>query len=295
MPAELRNYQFELGDVVFGYDCPVDHETDVQPPAYALRTSDQAIPNEDGWTMGVDQLEPGSWRFKLFVNQDTEGEALDALEELAAAWRGDAYRKQPGKATALRYRLNNRTRLIYGRPRRFEAPLSAAYTSGAILITADFQALSDLFFDDSEEYLDVAFREPTTGGFVTPVTAPVSTEQSGVEYGPYEFYVAGVQATPAMVDFVGPLNDAGLLIDGVPFIQFQQDIPAGVTVTVDARPWVRSVRRSDGGGAAGLLSPRSRMPKMTLEPGVHSATLLGSTPTGTGYARVRWRRAYPSV
>lgn len=292
---ELLDYQWELGGVVFGIDCPVDHETDVAPPPLGWRTDDQPNPGGDGINMGADYIDPASWSFKLFTNCQNETDALAALMDLRKAWRGDAYRKEPGKATTLRYRLAGRTRVVFGRPRRFEHPWGAEYLYGKIPITADFQTVSDLFYDDFENWIDVTFREPTTGGFVTPVTAPLQTAETGLSNGPFVFAVGGEQATSTMVDFVGPLDAPGLEIDGEPYIQLKKDVPAGVTVTVDARPWVNSVLRSDGGGAAGMLSPRSRMPKMLLEPGSHSATLLGSTPTGTGKAKIRWRPAYPSV
>lgn len=295
MSVELQDYQWELGGVVFGFDCPVEHESDVAPPAYAVQSDDQAIPGFDGRSMGQDTFEPGAWQFKLFTNCDDERTARTELARLAKAWRGDTYRKEPNSVTGLRYRLGGETRVVFGRPRRFEAPLGLEYLGGRIPITADFQTVSELFFDDFESYIDVSFREPTTGGFVTPVTAPLQTAETRLSNGPFGFFVGGELATPTAVSFTGPLDDAGLEIDGEPYIMFQQDIPAGVTITVDARPWVNSVVRSDGGGAAGYLSPRSRMPKMLLEPGLHSATLLGSTPTGAGSARVRWRGAHPSV
>lgn len=294
MVAELRNYQWELGGVVFGYDCPVEHESDVAPPEYSPRTEDQQNPFSDGMTPGIDFFEPGSWQFKLWTDEETEGGALAALAQLKMAWRGDAYRKEPGQATGLRYRLADRTRVVYGRPRRFSAPLATQYLFGRIDITADFQTVSELFFDDFEDYIEVGHKEPTTGGFTAPFTFPLTSEE-GAATAPYTFAVGGELPTPALVDFVGPLDSTGLLIDGEPFIAFQQDIPAGVTVTVDARPWVTAVYRADGAPVAGLLSPRSRMPAMQLEPGVHTATLLGSSPTGTGRAKVRWRGAHPSI
>jgi hypothetical protein len=299
MTATLLNYQWELGGVVFGADCPVDHESDVSPAYSGRRTDDQANPLADGINMGQEFMDPGVWQFKLFTNCSSEAEALDALAELAVAWRADDIRRLTGAAantvTTLRYRLADRVRCVFGRPRKFDAPLGVEYLGGNIKITADFQTVDDRYFDDFESYLDVNFREPITGGFTSDFTAPVSTDDTGVTNGPFVFMVGGRLATPTAVDFIGPLDAPGLEIDGEPYIQFNQDIPANTTYTVDARPWVNSVLRSGGGGAAGALSPRSRMPNMQLAPGAHSATLLGSTPTGTGHARIRWRGAYPTV
>lgn len=293
--AELLNYQWELGGVVFGYNQPIDHDRDVAPSDYSMRTEDQPNPGHDGLSMGTDLIEPGVWQFKLFVNEYEEADALAALGAIKKVWRGDAYRKEPGAATELRYRLADRTRVVYGRPRRFTAPLGVEYLGGKIDITADFQTVSEMFFDDVESSIWVGHAEPETGGFVAPFTTPLQTETTPSVAQPYAFTVGGELATPAVVEFHGPLEDSGLLIDGQPFIAFQRDIPADTVVTVDARPWVTAVSRQDGGGVAGLLSPRSRMPRMQLEPSSHSATLLGSSPDGTGRARIRWRGAYPSV
>jgi hypothetical protein len=295
MATELLNYQWELGGVVFGADCPVDHESDVTPAAAGRRTDDQPNPLGDGISMGQEYMDPGTWQFKLFTNCDSEAAALEALSELAVAWRGDTYRMLPNTVTTLRYRIANRIRCVFGRPRKFDAPLGAEYLSGQIKVTTDFQTVSDLFFDDNEESLEVTFREPETGGFTSDFVAPISTESSGVTDGPFPFVVGGELATPTVVDFIGPLDRPGLEIDGEPYIQFLKDVPANITITVDPRPWINSVIRSGGGGAAGMISPRSRMPNMQLAPGSHSATLLGSTPTGTGHARIRWRGAHPTV
>lgn len=294
--ADLQDYQWELGGVVFGIDCPVDHESDVAPPGLGWRTDDSPNPNSDGLNMGADFVDPAVWQFKLFTNGDSEAAGLQALMDLRDVWRGDAYRTQPGAVTTLRYRLRGNTRVVFGRPRHFDHPWGQEYLYGRIPITADFQTVSDLFYDDVEQSVWVDFEEPLSGGFVTPFTAPLTVSSIGTGSTPYStFTVGGRHATPSVVEFHGPLLSPGMLIDGKAYIAFQNDVPADTVVTVDARPWITEVTRDDGGGVAGLLSPRSRMPRMVLEPGVHSATLLGSSPDGTGRARIRWRPAYPSV
>lgn len=296
MAADLVNYQWELGGVVFGVDSPVQHEADATPGTYSWRTQDQQTPGRDANSFGRDLIEPGTWAFKLFVDGKDEANALEILEDLGDIWRGDDVRSRVGAVKELRYRLGGRTRVCYGRPRRFDYTLNNAFMSGYIPVTADFKMASELYFDDFENYIDVGFLQPTTGGFEAPFITPLTTENIGGPNVPYTFAVGGRKPTPMMIDFKGPLtNNPSLQIDGRFVAQLQRDVPDGVTVTVDARPWVSAVYREDDAGVAGILSPRSRMPDMKLSVGTHVATLGGSSPTGTGKCRIRWRPAYPTV
>lgn len=294
MAADLANYQWELGGVVFGVDSPVGHEADATPGTYSWRTQDQATPGRDAISFGRDLIEPGTWAFRLFVDQKNESTALTVLEQLNHVWRAKGVRDTAGAVMPLRYRLGDRTRVCYGRPRRFDYTLNNQFMSGYIPVTADFKLTSELYFDDFESYIDVGFLAPTTGGFEAPVVTPLTTEASPAQV-PYTFAVGGVEDAPMMIDFHGPLSDVSLQIDGQYVVQLQQDVAHDTVLTVDARPWVSAVYRQDGGGVAGVLSPRSRMPDMVLSPGTHVATLGGASSTGTGKCRIRWRSAYPTV
>lgn len=294
MTAPLRDYQWELGGLVFGYDCAVDHEADSDPGSYSWRTQDTPSPTGDATVMGRDLIEPGTWNFKLFTNSDDDREALAELAKIAKVWRGDDVRGKPGEVMALRYGLGGRVRRVYGRPRRFAAPLTTELVSGLIRITSDFKTVSELFFDDIEESIPVTAIAPTTGGFEAPFETPLTTENQ-LATRPHTFTVYGDQSTPMVVDFHGPSDDAFLEIDGERLIQLTGHIPPGVTITVDARPWKMSVYRNDGAGVAGMLHRRSRLPRLLLTPGVHQATYGGYDETGASSATVKWRRAYPSV
>lgn len=296
MAVELMPNQWELGGVVFGAGCAIEHEPTVQPPGMGRRTEDQPIPGHDGQAPGRDLFEPGVWGFQLYTNKDNLAEARQALRELGMAWRGDAYRKLPGRSTSLRYRIgDDQTFVVYGRPREFDYTLGPESLSGRIPITCNFKVMSELFYADYENYREVSHEEPVAGGFTAPFVPPIVVGQSSDPGHPHLFRVEGPLPTHTRIEFKGPLEDSGLAIDGQPYIDFQTTIPAGVTVTVDARPWVRSVYRSDGAAVAGLLSPRSRMPKMLLDPGEHTATLLGTSSTGAGRAFIYARPAYPTV
>jgi hypothetical protein len=289
----LQNYQWELDGVAFGADCPVDHEADSEPSSYSWRSQDTSNPSRDGMTPGKDLIEPGAWNFKLFTNCESEGEALDALQDLATVWRGDSVRKTPGAVLPLRYRLNSRTRRVYGRPRRFTAPLGPTLTGGAIMITSDFQTVSEMYFDDIEQSITVGRVAPATGGLLPPLASPLSTQLSSATR-PNTVTIGGALPTPFWVEFAGPSTDAFLDIDGIRVIQIRGDIGAE-SITVDARPWIMSAYRADGTGMAHLLHPRFRLPGLELKPGSHQFTYGAVDFTGSSSAKVSWRGAYPSV
>lgn len=293
--ADLLNYQWELDGLVFGMDCPVDHEADSDPGSYSWRTNDTPSPMGDGSRTGIDLIDPQTWNFKLFTNADSEEGAMAALSAIAKVWRGDGVRKTAGEVLPLRYKLAGRTRRVYGRPGRFAAPLGPSFHSGAILITSDFRCVSELYFDDTEESIEFGSDLPTTGGFTAPFTTPLTTTLQAADR-PNSFSVGGDLATPGIFEFTGPRTDAYIDIDGTFQIQLNGEIPFGTTVIVDTRPWKMSITRQDGAGMGNLLSRRTRLPSIPrLTPGVHTATLGGTDPTGLSRGRVKWRKAYPSV
>lgn len=291
---DLLNEQWELDGYVFGVDSPVGHDVSVSPGGRNWRVQDINMPMRDAVMMGRDYLEPDVWAFELYTNQDNQTDALAELAKLGDIWRGDDVRDTPGAVMPLRYRIADRTRVVFGRPRKFDYTLDNRSFGGYIPITADFKLSSSLFYDDYENSLVVGMNQPVSGGFHAPIRAPIRVSSNPGSL-PYLFTVGGEKPAPITVDFTGPLYESGIMIDGRYVIQLNQPVPAGVTLTVDARPWVIGVSRSDGGGVAGMLSPRSRMPNMTVKPGTHSATLMGTSPTGAGYARLRWRHAHPTI
>lgn len=295
--TDLLNEQWELGDVVFGSGMPIDSEAQSSPGTYTWRTQDDSSPVGDGGRTGIDLIDPGSWNFQLFTNMEDEIGALEELARLALAWRADEVRKESGEVVPLRYRMANRTRRVYGRPRRFEAPLDNRLFGGYVPITCDFKTVSELFYSD-EEYVspEVGSLLPTTGGFTAPIVTPLTTETADV-VRPYEFTVGGVMPTPyVLYEFTGPRTDAYLDVDGEYQVILKGTIPLGTTIIVDTRPWRMSIYRQDGGGMGNMLSRRTRLASLpALRPGYHTVSLGGSDPSGLSRARVRWREANPSV
>lgn len=300
--SDLVNNQWELDGYTFGMNLPLDHEADVAPSLYTVRSQDAVASNRDGANVGRDYLEPGSWSFKLFVNLEDEDGALAELARVAKVWRADEVRASVGEVLPLRYRMAGRTRRVYGRPRRFDYTTDNRKFDGYIPVTCDFKVVSELFFDDEEESYPLGQLAPTTGGFEAPFEAPLTTEEEDAVF-PYSFTVGGALPTPGVFDITGPVSDPVIDIDnGDMVIQLVGTIPSGRTVTVDARPWrmiatVRDNNAPDDSGSPvpGIISRRTRLPRLMLKPGAHIASFSGIDETGTSTAKVRWRRAHPSV
>lgn len=293
--ANLLDWQWELGDTVFGLDRPVAHEAEADPGSYSWRSQTVNNPSGDGRRFGVDLIEPGTWNFKLYVDVADGKTALEELGKVAKEWRGDEARKTPGAVMPLRYRMYGRTRRVYGRPRRFSAPYDNRLDSGYIPITADFEVASELFFDDAEDSRTLTITPIVTGGFEVPFETPLVTEEANAT-GSTTFVVGGELPTPLVAEIKGPVTDPLVQIDDDIRIQLTGTIAADTTIVIDARPWVMSIyRKADGAGIPGMLSRRTRLPRLLLAPGAHTVVFDGLGESSSTTATVRWRGAYPSV
>lgn len=301
--ADLAEKQWELGGVVFGLDCRVQSDPDIQLPATSGRENDTANPVGDDLFMGRDRRTAGSWAFKLFVDEQEEAAALDALDELATVWDAEDVRTNPGVVMPLRYRLADRVRRVYGRPRRWTAPLSNGLLNGYIAITADFQLTVPLYFDDAEDSVEIGSRPAVSSdGFDVPLDgfeAPIDFD--GEAAPTYEVLVVrGRKATPATVTFHGPSLNPKLDV-GDWAIQLNTSIPENEEYTVDTRPWSMGLTSKDGTPLPGnIISRSTRLREMTLRcnpdgsPREYSAVHTASDTLGQSKVTVRWRNAHVS-
>lgn len=293
--ADLTEGQWELGGVVFGLGCPIQHEPNVSPGSAEVRTQNAINPVGDNIRMGRDRRTPGSWKFQLFTDQHDLTSALDTLDELATVWDAEDVRSTPDAVMALRYNLDGtRTRRVYGRPRRWTAPLDNRSLSGLIMITADFDMVSPLFFDDIEESEEVSSRPAeSTGGFTAPFVTPLTTLRSA---SPIErsITVRGRKSTPMMLDFHGPSLDP---VFETPYWKaaLRGSIPANEVITLDARPWVMAAYRSDGTTVSADMIPRTTLlSDLTLPKGEHRVSHTSKDTSGQSKVTVRWHNAHVS-
>lgn len=292
--ADLLDHQFELDGVPFGIGCSVTVENEGWDTGTAdWRTQDEDLPQEDGRLFGQDRLTPPTWAWDLSTDMQDEAGALAALDQIATAWRGDAYRNVPGAVGVLRYRLAGRTRRVYGRPRRFSPSLSNRMLGGYIPITADFALADGVPYDDIEQSITISTVPASTHGFKTPFIFPLSTMRSN-GYRQSDFRVGGSFPTWLKVEIHGEIINPVIIIDNAYRIPLRGTIAPDASVILDGRPWVRTAVRNDGVAVPGMLTRGARLANLKLRPGQHSVALDGITP-GNATARLSWRSAYSSL
>lgn len=310
MPAALEEYQFELEDVVFGLDGSMSTvEGSFSPGRPELRTKDTVIEGGDGARPGRDHYGVSTWAWKLFADGQSSAEALQFLAELQAVWPTEEIRLQPNAVVPLRYNLGERTRRVYGRPRRFESTPTNGLISGTIGVACDFSVFDYRYYDDVEQGATVDIS-PTVrdSGVLVPFIPPFTSRRRA---GPRttSIQVGGDVPTPVVVVFEGPVLGPRVKVsgklkptpqypDGEPWNGWVAEIPSLVAsndpVTIDARPWARTVTKKSGGGVR--TSPRvTRIQSMLLPPGQHDIAFTGEDATGESSVTVKWRDAYRSL
>lgn len=283
-------------DLVFGDGdpyviAPVPELGSVEP-----EVQDTPYPSADGTRFGRDYRPGRTVTFEFGVNKYAEVDGADAHGTLAKAWRADAIRTTPGAVAELHVRRAGRERVAYGRPRRFASAFHEAVWSGYSLATADFVASDDLWYDASESVMTLGLVPTDQGGFITPFVFPLtSTAASGSPAG--QVQSGGLVETWPVVTFQGPVQRPSIELTGLWKFELDANIAFDQSVTIDTRPWARTVLRSDGASLAGKLTRKSaRLSKATIPPGESfQVRFTGTDLTGTASMSLRFRDAYPHI
>jgi hypothetical protein len=285
-----RDYQrsatvtFELG--VDGVKGPVDRHYPKRP-----------------WSGGqrIGQWADGDWELvRTRVPGGPEKWAADGLAMLRQVWRADSIRMKPSRVAWLEHMVAGRRRRLYGRPRKFEVAHSRLLKQGYVPVVAEFTALDDRFYDSYES--SVEMWDYWTGGYYPRPgrpwgggTPPFASSMKRVSLN-----VEGHVPTYPWIVIHGPCKNPKVTISGLWSAQLAMTIPAGDTVTIDARPWMRTVLWDKGSSTASvadkLTRSSGRLGAMALPPGYWTAT-LSYTRSSTKYAegprvQIIWREAY---
>ena len=289
--AVLGEGQFEIDGVPFGGVWDDVKIGKLEPPQNSWDTQDANNAFRQSIFMGVDLLRPGDWQFELRTDCYTVDEARNAADLLAAAWlRGG--QRESGRVSSLRYRIGNRTRIVYGRGREFVHNFDQWSYSGTSPIAASFQMVSPFFYDDGEREVRLGYTPPVTGGLVAPLTSPLTSFGTGATYqGGVIGDVGGTAPTPVLINIYGPTSNA--IVSGPGWtIEYSAPIAYDEIVTIDCRFGITLVKNNFGRTLNRNLSWRTNLTKALLKPGASNVTYQGFDRTNTSYAVVRWRPAY---
>jgi len=255
-------------------------------------TQDNPYPYADGTQFGRDYRPGRTIAFEIGVNRFSNTEGLDAHGSLARAWRGDSIRKNPGAVATLHAMHGGRERVVFGRPRRY-APVLMDNESGYSGVTCDFQCSDDLWYDAAETNVSIGLYAPTSGGITAPITAPITTTAPVTVPG--QVNVGGLVDTWPVVTIEGPIETPRVELVGLWSLELNTALAFDQSVTIDTRPWARSVVRSDGASLAGKLTRQSvSLSKAVLPAGSRSQLrFTGYDLTGTSRVTVSFRNAWP--
>lgn len=294
--AALKDYQFELDGYVFGMDRPVFVDTTgFKPGSGDVMDQDQTNPITGARMMGRDTVTAGTWTWMLHMGTESPEEMLAELGVMGTKWRGGAAAFRESRAvSALRYAVGGRTRVIFGRPRKFDYDsVDGRFAYGYLPPSATFDKSDALHYDDDEQMATMHLKPADVGGAVLPGAFPLTFERAP-DYVPESAVVVGGDASTApVITFTGPVLDPSVTIGGVT-VGLTGRLGAGGSVTIDTRPWAMTITRV-GDTAGAYLSASTRMTRSALKPGAYSAVFRGTDTSGDSRCQVRWRNAWNTI
>ncbi len=293
MPVDLVDHQFSIGGVIFGIDAALSVTNGTwEVGSFSHRTQDTDDAQTDTRNFGRDLLTPGSWSWELHTTADHEAGALQQLDALAGVWLDEAVREDPGAVVGLRYRIGDRTRIVYGRPRRWAPQINNRLLGGYIPINCDFSLADGVFYSDAEQSAQIDLIASVVGGLVTPLITPLTTLSTSAPRAGI-VTVEGTAPTWAVLEFHGPVVNPWIAREGWRF-DLNLTLAADEVVTVDPRPWAKSVTRAVGSSVASAVTG-ARLYDLRIPPGTSEIQYGGRDTTNSSYCVVKWRPAWRSI
>lgn len=291
---ELKDYQFEIGGVVFGIGSPISVEAEgFDPGVNEFTVQDVANAYNDSLSFGRDYVTPSVWAWQAFTTADDEAAALAAVRELASVWNDRELRRTPGAVTALRYRINGRTRTIFGRPRPLGQVMTNKLLHGEVPLSLEFQPVDILHYGDEVQTFNVKGQPSSVAGFTTPIVTPLTTIAGTPTTDSLPTF-GGDEPAPFEAVFTGPATNPKLYTDEWE-LQLMTTIAENRSITVSTYPWGARAVRDDGVRLPGILSVKSRPSQARLDPAGQQVRFSAIDSTNTADVTIRWRQAYTTI
>lgn len=280
---------FELGGLEFGHARGRIRTFSWESSGLEYRSQDADRPGGDGAIFGTDRRRAGSWAIGLRTLAEDEAGAQSAVADLVRVWQPP----EGALTTApLRYRLADRWRRVYGRPRAISLPTTDILVHGGRAdIEATFDLADPLHYSDAESSLSLGIVPASSAGLAFPTAPPFTWRSDGAPQSRFAV-VGGDAPAPLRVTFTGPVVRPWVRVGGV-LVELTGSLAYDEVVTVDAR--AMTITRADGDSVPGMLGARVRLVDLRLPPGEHEVTFGGSDLTGTATATVAWRDAFRSL
>lgn len=235
MSNNLRRYQWQINDIVFGAHTQYTI-LGTNIASYNVNAQDSQIPLADQVTMGQDSRQAQSVNFTIGVHDnaptphftnslpwDLTLKSSLLLEDLQDAWFADDVKQQWGQYKPLIFCDGyGITKMIFGRPRKFQYSTKTK-TSRWRKVTAEFARMDTLCYAEIETRTD----------FLVNGADPVDYTTASRANTWFRVYLNGPMSNPHII--VGD-ND----------IQLGMDIADEVQVEVSSYPWARRIIDSNG-------------------------------------------------
>lgn len=289
LPSEAAASGLTFG---IGQDVSVD-DGGFDPGSTDWSTQDGQSPTRGTTNFGRDVMLGPTWAWSMHVNREDTSGALETLGRIATAWRGREIADTPGAVLPIRYRMGDRVRRVYGRPRKFAAPPTNRILSGFVPIQTDFKCVDAFTYDDEISSAVIpANVSNTKTGFLFPLVFPTTALAPESREGAVT--VLGDASAYPVIRFEGPISN--------PFLQSEDwklslKLTLGPTdyVEVDTRPWHMTALKNGTTSVAGALGRRQWLSDVKLEPGNQSLAFGGSASSGGATCTVSWRNTYNSL
>ena len=266
-----------------------------------IRGDEANNPRADGIIFGREFFGGMNITFDINIKTRTPGDkgaAAKALHRaMSAAWFTEdtlvgASRLTPGEISELYITDDDRTLIVYGRPREYQ-PTRGRTRAGWIPVTASFRAISHKFYEAQWQHGSISSAPSTSTGLVPPFQFPLST--FAVQVLDDFVFVGGNTETWLLTKVFGPISAPKIEVTNYYTIETKSDfsLKSGEWLEIDPRPWVRKVMKNFTIPVAGKFTQKSRRLSMqTLPPGTHRVVLRGNDPTGTARLETSWRNAW---
>ncbi|MEV8101062.1 hypothetical protein [Streptomyces sp. NPDC088135] len=297
---ELTDWQYELGGVLMGADTSIQviETTGLgRPPS---RENDADQPSMDGAFAGPDYYSTRQVQFDAAVRIPGDPAAChDVVAALQAAADDSAVRLAGGTTMALRMKRPGRpVKRLNGRLRKVD-PEYARVIHGYVPLDIEFAATDPTFYADEKTTTEIPLGWLTGGGFAAPVVAPIYV-QSGTTAADRPGWVTNQGTGDAwpVIRITGPVANVTVIHAAsgrrlaMPTLNLTS---SSQWIEIDTRPDYRTITRENGGNAATLLAPASRIDRFFLPPGQSEMRWTGFDSTNTARMRLTWRDAYTAL
>ena len=293
----LEESQFELSGYRFGRDLPVE-VTEFDVGEAEAQVGDLDLPGQDGTVFGRDTKTGVEITFELSVNTHDPEAAKREWGELATRWDAASVRSRARRVVPLRIRTpGKRTVVVYGRPRGLERTSTLALLKvGRIDGVATFQTADTYFYADTSQggahSITLTLVADSGGGIVWPVRWPINWGSQGVR----QDVVVNSGDSPSwpVITFHGPVAQPSIELVGTGRrLSLDTTLAYDRSITVDTRPWARTILRDDGASFAGVARGAA-LSDFMLPVGRTTLAYRGTDTSGQSRCVITWRDAHTS-